>query len=622
MVLGSSGLVKQAPETTTDSCSAMPPDSDPTQRLALNDAALLTLSRRKMTAPDELPAVLSELVEAALTGLEASDAAAWRIDDPGELACLAASGVAKGPRQPPAEPDGGWASLSRTRSSGAALEAPIRPGGVEWGLIRVERRAGARPWSREDEHFLASLADFAGIAVATTRRLKAERHRPRSERLPEVTNSGESFAGTTDPLTGLMRGPEFRERLRQAAEGGAHYAVMCIDCDRLHLINASLGHEAGDAVLAGVAQRLDQQVRAGDTFARLRSDEFAVLVTGVSSVEPVLRLAERLIESVRVPLDIDGRPIFQPVSIGIALPRTPDDDPQGVFGDANFAMHRVKEDADVRWCVFEPAMRTESLLRLELDAELRRALKHGEMHVHYQPIVDISRDVLIGFEALVRWNHPARGLVGPSDFISHAEESGLIIELGRWVLVEACRQLSLWRDLGGDFADLTMSVNLSALQLKDRELVTVIDHCLKKYDLPGKALKLELTETALQSDPPAITATLKALRKRGIAILIDDFGTGYSSLSHLHLYPVDGIKIDRSFVAGVDSSRPSAAIVNAVLSLGQSLGLDIVAEGAETAEVVAHLASRGCRLVQGFYFSQPLDPHRAERFIRKLPVSL
>jgi EAL domain-containing protein (putative c-di-GMP-specific phosphodiesterase class I) len=260
-------------------------------------------------------------------------------------------------------------------------------------------------------------------------------------------------------------------------------------------------------------------------------------------------------------------------------------------------------------------------MRIELDAELRRALKLGEMRVHYQPIIDISRDRLTGFEALVRWEHPERGLVPPSEFIAHAEESGLIIELGRWVLIEACRQLSQWRTLGGAFERLSMSVNLSALQLKDRDLVSLTDHCLQKFDLPGSALKLELTETALQSDPPAITATLKALRKRGVAILIDDFGTGYSSLSHLHLYPVDGIKIDRSFVAGVDTSRPSAAIVNAVLSLGQSLGLEIVAEGAETAEIVAHLGSRGCRLVQGYYFSQALDPARAERFIRKLPVS-
>jgi diguanylate cyclase (GGDEF)-like protein len=598
----------------------MPSDSDPAQRLALNDAALLTLSRRKMTAPDELPAVLTELAEAALSGLEASNAAAWRIDGPGDLACLAACGLAKTARAAPPEPEGGWAAISRTRVSGNALDAPIRPGGIEWGLLRVERRADTPPWSREEEHFLASLADLAAIAVATTRRLKAERHQPRPQRAAERSADFDSY-GSADPLTGLIRRPEFMDRLRQAAAGGAHYAVMCIDCDRLHLINASLGHETGDAVLAAVAQRLDQQVRVGDTFARLRSDEFAVLVTGVSSVEPVLRLAERLVESLRVPLDIDGRPIFQPVSIGIALPRTPDDDPQDVIRDANFAMHRVKEDSDVRWCVFEPAMRAESLLRIELDAELRRALKQGEMRVHYQPIIDISRDRLTGFEALVRWHHPERGLIGPDEFIAHTEESGLIIELGRWVLTEACRQLSQWRELGGAFERLAMSVNLSALQLKDRELLSLVDHCLEKFDLPGSALKLELTETALQSDPPAITATLKALRKRGIAILIDDFGTGYSSLSHLHLYPVDGIKIDRSFVAAVDTSRPSAAIVNAVLSLGQSLGLDIVAEGAETAEVVAHLGSRGCRLVQGFYFSQALDPSRAERFIRKLPVT-
>jgi EAL domain-containing protein (putative c-di-GMP-specific phosphodiesterase class I) len=239
------------------------------------------------------------------------------------------------------------------------------------------------------------------------------------------------------------------------------------------------------------------------------------------------------------------------------------------------------------------------------------------MEVHYQPIIDIKHDRLVGFEALVRWNHPERGLVSPIEFIGHAEESGLILELGRWVLSQSCRQLVKWRALGGDAANLTMSVNLSAMQLKDRGLVALVDQCLDECGLPGSAVKLELTETALQSDPPAITTTLKALRQRGIAILIDDFGTGYSSLSHLHLYPIDGIKIDRSFVDGAARSRSSAAIVNAVLSLGQSMGMEIVAEGAETAETIAHLDGRGCRLVQGYYFSRPLDAAHAELFLRK-----
>jgi diguanylate cyclase (GGDEF)-like protein len=593
----------------------VPVEIDPERSGALNDAALLTLSRRKMTAPDELPAVLHELVEAALSSLEANDATAWRIDDPGDLACLAAAGESTNARIAPHEPPGGWAALRRARSQGAVLEAPIRAGGTEWGLLRVERRADGCSWTREDERFLASLADLAAIAVATTRRLKAERHLPR-ERDPAATPSVEDM-DTPDALTGLMRRGQFMERLRRVAEHRPNYAVLCIDCDRLHLINASLGHDTGDAVLAAVAQRLDLQVRVGDVFARLRSDEFAALVSGVSSVEPVVRLAERLIESVRAPLDINGRPIIQSVSIGIALPRTPDEDPEEVVRNANFAMHRVKDDSDVRWCLFDPSMGTESLLQLELDAEIRHALKHDEMEVHYQPIIDITQERLVGFEALVRWNHPERGLVFPSDFIGHAEKSGHILELGRWVLIESCRQLAAWRTLGGDAAELTISVNLSALQLKDRDLLTLIDQCLGEFDLPGSAVKLEITETALQSDPPAITTTLKALRQRGIAILIDDFGTGYSSLSHLHLYPIDGIKIDRSFVAGMATSRSSAAIVNAVLSLGQSMGLEIVAEGAETADTVALLGVRGCRLVQGYYFSLPLDAVQAEKLVRE-----
>jgi len=407
-----------------------------------------------------------------------------------------------------------------------------------------------------------------------------------------------------DPLTGLPNRALFKDRLEVAfarAKGreAAQFAVLFLDLDRFKLVNDSLGHRAGDELLVQIARRLESCRRAGDTVARLGGDEFTLLVEGVGSEEEAIAIAERVHRALGPPYLIEGHEVFAGASIGIALGGPATERVEHLLRDADTAMYRAK----VRGCrhaVFDSSMHERVMAALRLENELRRALERGEFRVHYQPIVELGSGRTTGVEALVRWEHRERGLVPPSEFIPLAEETGLVVPLGRWVLEEACRALSALPER------IVLSVNLSGRQLLQPEFTSQLREMLQRCRIEPSRLRLELTESMLIGNGAAAIAALTNLRETGVRLCIDDFGTGYSSLSYLHELPIDALKIDRSFIGAMGEDERKIKIVQSILLLGKGLGIDVVAEGVETAKQAELLRKLGCERAQGYFFARPV----------------
>jgi diguanylate cyclase (GGDEF)-like protein/PAS domain S-box-containing protein len=407
-----------------------------------------------------------------------------------------------------------------------------------------------------------------------------------------------------DPLTGLPNRALLKDRLDVAFARGkgrdaARFAVLFLDLDRFKLVNDSLGHRAGDELLIQIARRLEGCRRAGDTVARLGGDEFTLLVEGIIDDDEAVAVAERVHRALAPPFLVEGHEVFASASIGIALGGPATERPEHLLRDADTAMYRAK----VRGCrhaVFDSSMHERVMAALRLENELRRALERGELRVHYQPIVELNGGRAVGVEALVRWDQRDRGLVPPSEFIPLAEETGLIVPLGRWVLEEACHALSVLP------APLTLSVNLSGRQLLQPDFVSDLSALLAKRTLEPHRLRLELTESMLMGNGPAAMEALERLRALGVRLCIDDFGTGYSSLSYLHELPIDALKIDRSFVQAMGEDERKIKIVHSILLLGKGLGIEVVAEGVETEAQADALRKLGCELAQGYLFSRPV----------------
>jgi diguanylate cyclase (GGDEF)-like protein len=406
-----------------------------------------------------------------------------------------------------------------------------------------------------------------------------------------------------DALTGLPNRALFYDRLGQAlnrvGRQGTAVAVLFLDLDRFKLINDSLGHGAGDKLLVAVAERLAGVLRAGDTAARFGGDEFVILCEDVSGERQAIAIAERIASELDGPFVIESDEVFAHTSVGIALATEPGARPEALIRDADAAMYRAKERGGGVYEVFDDAMRERAVRRMATENALHRALDRGEFVMHYQPIVQMATGALYGVEALARWQHPERGLVMPGEFIEAAEETGLIIALGAWAFDVACRQSAAW---GGK---VMMSVNLSARQCTHPDLVATFGEILRRTGADPAAVSLEITETALMEDIALSTATLSALKELGLRLALDDFGTGYSSLRALQHFPVDVVKIDRSFIEPIERDPQEAAIVAAVISLSHALGLRTVAEGIETIAQVDRLRALGCDLAQGFYFAKP-----------------
>jgi diguanylate cyclase (GGDEF)-like protein/PAS domain S-box-containing protein len=414
-----------------------------------------------------------------------------------------------------------------------------------------------------------------------------------------------------DVLTGLPNRLFFMERLAQAmARAKRHseqtFAVLFMDLDRFKLVNDSLGHPAGDELLGGVARRLLGCLRPSDTVARFGGDEFAVLLEDLKGPAGATRVAERIQGAVATPFSLGGHEVFTGASIGIALPSGLEETPEELLQNADTAMYRAKASRDSRCEVFDWGMHAELLERLQTEMGLRRAVERGEFRLHYQPIVSLRTGRIAGFEALLRWEHPERGLLAPAAFMEVAEETGLILPMGRWVLAEACRALRGWQaEFPG--VPLSVSVNLSVRQLRQEGLADEVRATLEETGVDARALKLEITESVIMEKAEAATATLEALRALGVQLHMDDFGTGYSSLSYLHRLPLHALKVDRSFVGRMDGDFRTGQLVRTIIPLAHTLGLAVVAEGVETASALGILRGLRCEYAQGYYFSLPLE---------------
>jgi diguanylate cyclase (GGDEF)-like protein len=481
--------------------------------------------------------------------------------------------------------------------SGDLIRNWVASGGLERSAHTYERE---RPNGTMLEIRTVPLPD--GGAVRTFTDITV---RKRSQQLAE-------HMARHDPLTELPNRTLFHERLElefaSVAQHGSSFTVLCLDLDRFKAVNDTLGHAAGDKLLRTMAGRVRAVLEPGDILARLAGDEFAILQTGDLPPHRATRLAERILEAVRQPVDLGGPVVSVGVSIGIASAPRDGAAPDELLKSADLALYRAKSEGRHAFRVYEAAMDLALKERHALELDLRRAIAGREFELHYQPVVNVVEDVVIGFEALLRWRHPERGTVSPADFIPLAEETRLIVPIGEWVLREACREAASWP------GETRISVNISAIQIERPELLETVVSALSMAGLPPRRLQIEITETALVHGSETVTTSLNALRALGVTIALDDFGMGYSSLSYLQLFPLDAVKIDRSFVNGIGDPR-TAAIVRAIVDLGTGLGITVTAEGVETPAQLEAVKEAGCTQVQGFLFSRPVPATEARALL-------
>jgi diguanylate cyclase (GGDEF)-like protein len=473
----------------------------------------------------------------------------------------------------------------------AAMAAPVYERSRVVGSLGVASAEPGREYSPRDQQILISLAEHASLALKHARALE--------EALHEALH---------DPLTGLPNRSLFLDRMRHAlarAERGSEpVAVLFCDLDGFKTVNDSLGHRTGDRLLVMVAERLAARLGPGDTIARLGGDEFAVLLEELREPGDAARAAQGLLDSLAAPFELRDREFYVSASIGIAAGRG---DAETLLRDADLAMYRAKSRGKGRYAVYEPGMHTAVVERLELEVDLKRALEREELAVVYQPIFSLVSGSVTGVEALVRWHHPTRGVVLPESFVPLAEESGLIGELGRWVLRKACHQGALWRAKYPGHPGLGIGVNISGAQLREPGLVREVSDALAESQLDATGLTLEITETALMESFEEAIEEVDALKSLGVGLAIDDFGTGYSSLRYLRRLPLDVMKIEKSFVGGIGWPGEEPELLRAIIDLANIFGLRVVAEGIERPEQRERLLELGCELGQGHLLGEPLD---------------
>jgi len=485
----------------------------------------------------------------------------------------------------------------------------------------VRKKDGTKIWVTETARAVRDknneISYFKGHLEDITKRKRAEEELKKS-----VFHDG---------LTGLPNRDFFMDRLaqmiaRSKRRGDSPYAVMFLDGDRFKRINDSLGHFAGDQLLMQLATRLKDSLRDEDTLARLGGDEFGILLEDIEDPEYAMVVAKRIEESLETPFAIENQEIVFGVSVGIALGDVSYEDPTAPLRDADIAMYESKSKGRQRFTLFDPSMGTRAANLMQMENDLRTALDKNQFVVFYQPIMDLDATGITGFEALIRWQHPEDGLIGPDDFISIAEDTGMIMDIGDWILGEACHQIVEWQKIHGN-KDLTISVNLSPEQLRQPDIVERISDRIRESNVKPDCVKLEITESTIMRNPVETRKKLEALRNLGLRFSIDDFGTGYSSLAQLGQFPIDILKIDRSFISamgnsggnsgGESGSDPDSGtdIVRTILELGRALGMEVIAEGVETETDQATLQSMNCPYAQGFLFSRPVSRSDAAQLL-------
>jgi diguanylate cyclase (GGDEF)-like protein len=490
----------------------------------------------------------------------------------------------------------------RERGLQAAMSAPVHENGQPVGSLTVASFRPGRHYSQTEQDVLSAFAEHASLALTDARNFEDAMH--------------QAFH---DSLTGLPNRALFLDRLElahaRAHRSGSPIAVLFMDLDSFKNVNDSLGHAAGDELLVLVAGRLRRWLRPSDTAARFGGDEFAILLEDLDTTGAAELVAQRVLDSLREPFAIQGQEVLVGASIGIASSAHPGSD--DLLRNADLAMYRAKGLGKGRFQMFEPGMHVAVLERLELEVDLQRALERDEMYVHYQPIIELATARIVGLEALARWRHPVRGMIQPNDFIPLAEETGQIHRLGEWVLAQAVRDAQRWN--AGVRADdpVRVGVNLSARQLQEPTLVGQIAALLADSGLAAEQLVLEITETVLMQDLEGTVGKLRDLKRLGVALSVDDFGTGYSSLQYLRRFPLDSLKIAKSFVDGVGGPSQDAAVARAIIELGTSFQLRVVAEGIERQDQHARLMELGCTHGQGFLYSRPVPADQIEHLLAR-----
>ncbi|WP_348539904.1 MULTISPECIES: EAL domain-containing protein [Spirulina sp. CCY15215] len=463
------------------------------------------------------------------------------------------------------------------------------------------------------------------IAKQNILRLNAEleqRVQKRTQEL-EMANAQLKKMAMQDALTALPNRVFFMEQLNdllQALHTGAGqgFALLFLDCDRFKVVNDSLGHPTGDELLICLARHLEDFLKPRDTLARLGGDEFAILVTEIQDIDDAVDMAKAILDSFTQPFKIQGREIFLSASIGIAEATEDYTQPEYLLRDADSAMYRAKALGKSCHYIFHPSLHAEAVSFLQIETDLRRAIAGEEFVVYYQPIVNLASGTISGFEALLRWQHPQRGLLSPLNFIPIAEETGLIAAIGSYALHQACQQLREWQERDLAARDLAMNVNLSVRQFANQDLIEQIDCILRETHLDATCLKLEITESVIMDNQTALTL-LRSLRDRNIQICLDDFGTGYSSLSYLHRFPINALKIDKSFINRWSDSHPSLGLVPVIINIARTMKLDTVAEGIETREQFEGLKNLDCNFGQGYFFARPLNAMQATELLKSFP---
>jgi diguanylate cyclase (GGDEF)-like protein/PAS domain S-box-containing protein len=563
----------------------------------MSDVTDRKLAEAELERRAEQQAAVARLGERALEGTEVAALMHDALEEAARILGIELGAVLEAPPDRSAAILKAALGLAPTRArrakvpedAAAELTGQIEGRDGHWGVLWLGTMQ-PREFGAADVDFVQALANILADAIQQ-----------------RGTEDDIRYQALHDPLTGLPNRVLFMDRLGHAlSRPGAEVAVVLLDIDNFKLVNDSLGHSAGDELLMEIAPRLQGALRPSDTIARLGGDEFVVLLEQISHARAATRVAERMVAAFEVPFQLSAGEHFAKASLGIAIADESDSVPASLVRDADAAMYQAKSNGRGGFEVFDRAMRIRTVERLSLENDLRRALERDELRVEYQPIVSLQDGSITAVETLVRWQHPERGLVPPGDFIAVAEECGLIESIGRWVLEQACEQAAKWHAARPDARPLGISVNLSVRQLTQRDLEATVAQALARSGLEPSSLCLEITESVLLEEPDSVSEMITRVSRLGVRFVLDDFGTGYSSLAYLTRLPIDGLKVDRSFVEELARDERSTAITTAIVRMAQALSLEVTAEGVENERQARALAELRCELAQGFYFHRPL----------------